>query len=93
MSGDDFLKLAGLLFAPYQTRAKSATEALSRTIINRSYYGAHHLAVAFLESLGFPVSSLRHRITSLWPRATLRPRGRVVFWPIFMRHVPMLITS
>jgi len=56
MTGDDFLKLAGLLFAPYQTREKSASEALARTIINRSYYGAHHLAVAFLTSLGFPTS-------------------------------------
>jgi hypothetical protein len=50
MTGDDFLKLAGELFA----RTRSPSEALFRTVVNRAYYGAHHLAVAFLADLGLP---------------------------------------
>ena len=53
MSGDEFLKIASELFAPYVTGNRPANEALFRTIVGRAYYGAHHLAKEFIEQLGF----------------------------------------
>jgi hypothetical protein len=53
MTGDDILKLAGELFA----RDRSPSEALSRNVIGRSYYGAFHLALALITDLGLPEPS------------------------------------
>lgn len=57
MTGEEFLKLASELFAPFVTGSKPANEALFRTIVGRAYYGAYHLASEFLEQLGFPTST------------------------------------
>jgi len=47
MTGDDFLLFASQLLA-----AGNASEAACRTAISRAYYGAFHLARAFLSDLG-----------------------------------------
>ena len=44
MTGDDFINLAGKL-------ATSTDEASLRSAVNRAYYGAFHLALAFLEDI------------------------------------------
>lgn len=75
MSGDDFLKVAGELIAPYLTGKKAASEALCRTIISRSYYGAYHMAVAYLVSLGLPSTS-NHEIPKRWLVASGDPNAK-----------------
>jgi uncharacterized protein (UPF0332 family) len=46
MTGDDFLALADQLQG-----SAAPTEAAYRTAVSRAYYGAHHLARAFLTDL------------------------------------------
>jgi uncharacterized protein (UPF0332 family) len=48
MDGDEFIALAGKLAA-----SADAGEATYRTAVSRAYYGAFHLAMSFLEELGF----------------------------------------
>jgi uncharacterized protein (UPF0332 family) len=48
MDAVDFILLAGKLAA-----SANAHEAVCRTAVSRSYYGAFHLAAAFLAELGF----------------------------------------
>lgn len=48
MNPDDFVSLAGKLAAN-----ANADEATYRTAVSRAYYGAFHLAAAFLAELGF----------------------------------------
>jgi uncharacterized protein (UPF0332 family) len=52
MTGDDFLRVAGELFAPLLAGKRPVDEALCRTVIGRAYYGAFHLAKAYLDQLG-----------------------------------------
>ena len=65
MTGDDFLRVASELLAPYLTDRKVADEALFRTIISRAYYGACHVAIAYLANLGLPSSS-DHGLAKRW---------------------------
>jgi uncharacterized protein (UPF0332 family) len=51
ITGDHFIALAGKLAA-----GSSPDAATCRTAVSRSYYGAFHLAKAFLVSLGVPIS-------------------------------------
>lgn len=53
MTENDFISPAGRL-------ATSNDEATLRTAVSRSYYGAFHLAIAFLADLGCPVSTNDH---------------------------------
>jgi uncharacterized protein (UPF0332 family) len=48
MDGHDFIAPAGKLAA-----APAASEATYRTVVSRTYYGAFHVARAFLVELGF----------------------------------------
>ncbi len=48
MTGHDYLRLASKLAS-----ASADDEAALRSAISRAYYGAFHLAIAYLESLGF----------------------------------------
>jgi uncharacterized protein (UPF0332 family) len=50
MTGDDFLELAAKL-----KEMAAPNEATHRTAISRAYYGAYHLARAFLAELGVRV--------------------------------------
>jgi hypothetical protein len=61
MTGDDFIKLAGELYA----RSASPGEAACRTIVGRAYYGAYHLTLAFLADLGLPLTS-DHKMPVRW---------------------------
>lgn len=58
MTGSDFVDIAGKLLAS----ASNPTPALCRTIISRAYYGAFHLARAYLRELGFSPGN-NHRDT------------------------------
>ena len=53
MTGDDFINLGGKL-------ATSADEASLRSAVSRAYYGAFHLASAFLEEIERPVPRNTH---------------------------------
>src|SRR5262245_21874293 len=53
MTGHDFISLAGRL-------AASRDEAALRTAVSRAYYGAFHLAIAFLAEIDCPVSTNDH---------------------------------
>jgi len=75
MTGDDFLKVASELVAPFLTGKQVAKEALFRTIISRSYYGAYHLAIAYLASLGLPSSS-DHGLAKRWLVEAGEPNAR-----------------
>ena len=57
MTGDEFIKLATDLLLG---KARSPSEALCRTIASRAYYGAFHLARAYVVQLGFPETD-KHR--------------------------------
>jgi uncharacterized protein (UPF0332 family) len=61
MTGDEFLQLATKLFAA--SRA-NPSEALCRSVVNRAYYGAFHLAKDFLDNLGYPSSG--HGLPPNW---------------------------
>lgn len=52
MTGDDFLQVAAELFAPMLAGKRPVNEAWCRTAIGRAYYGAFHLAKAYLDQLG-----------------------------------------
>ena len=58
MTGSDFVDIAGKLLA----NSPSPPPALCRTIVSRAYYGAFHLARAYLRELGFNPSN-NHRDT------------------------------
>lgn len=53
MTGDEFIVLAGKL-------AAAADEASLGTSVSRAYYGAYHLALAFLNDVGCPVATNSH---------------------------------
>ncbi|HUE72603.1 MAG TPA: hypothetical protein VMP01_17085 [Pirellulaceae bacterium] len=53
MTGDDFVTLAGRLFAG----SLHPSEPLLRTVISRAYYGAFHICSAYFRELGLPIPS------------------------------------
>jgi hypothetical protein len=55
-TGDDFISLAGRLAA-----GQNPSPVIHRTVINRAYYGAMHLARQFLASIQVPFDE-RHNI-------------------------------
>ena len=67
MTGDDFLQLAGELFA----RSRTPSEALCRTAISRAYYGVFHLTGDYFDKLGCPSSG--HGVGPQWLKASGEP--------------------
>src|SRR5882724_319875 len=65
MTGEDFIKVASELVAPFLSGKKSASEALCWTIVSRSYYGAYHLVATYLLGLGFPPTT-DHNAPKRW---------------------------
>lgn len=59
IDGQAFIHLAGRLAA-----SAAADEAAGRSAVSRAYYGAFHLAVAFLGDLGivFPANTYAHAV-------------------------------
>jgi hypothetical protein len=53
MTGDDFVTLAGRLFAG----SPHPSKPLLRTVISRAYYGAFHVCGAYFQELGLPAPS------------------------------------